>query len=91
MSHHFNKDWVRVYKVTFNSANIFLHTASRKIGDGPTDYEYIDLEDNNTLTITEEQIPIIQIQKFGDGISSMTYVGKLFEYFVKKENKEEEK
>lgn len=89
MSHHFNKDWVRVYKVTFNAANIFLHTVSRKVGEGPTDYEYIDLEDNNTLTITEEQIPLIQ--KFGDGIASMTYVGKLFGYFVQDGRKEKEK
>lgn len=89
MSHHFNKDWVRVYKVTFNSPDIFMHTVSRKIGEGIADYEYIELEENNSLTITEEQIPIVQ--KYGNGINSMTYVGKLFGYFIQGEKNEKEK
>lgn len=88
MPHHFNKNWVRIYKVTFNSPNIFLHTVSRQIGENITDCEYIELEDNNSLTITEEQIPAVQ--KFGNGIASMTYVGKLFGYFIQDERKEKD-
>lgn len=77
--HFTNKDWVRVYKVTFNRTDFILHTVSRKLAsDNPYDYDYIDLENDNSLTITEDQLSYVQ--KFGNGISTMTYIGKLFNH-----------
>ena len=77
--HFHNTDQVRAYKVTFNNADIFLHTVARKLAnDNPYDFDYIDLEKDNSLTITEDQLSYVQ--KFGDGIATMTYIGKLFNH-----------
>ena len=82
MSYYSNKNWTRVYKVTFNDVDIFLHKVHRRVSDSLVAenieliVETIELEDDNTLTITEEQLPIVQ--RFGNGIKTMTYVGKLF-------------
>lgn len=88
MPYYSNKNWTRVYKVTFNDTDIFLHKAYRRASDNSI-VETIELEDDNTLTITEEQIPVIQ--RFGNGIKTMTYVGKLFGHkpIVNKEKEKE--
>lgn len=83
MSYYYNKDWTRVYKVTFNVDDIFFHEV---YDDFIVDT--IELESDNSLVITEEQLPIVQ--KFGNGIKTMTYVGKLFGH-KSIVNKEEEK
>lgn len=75
MSYYSNKDWTRVYKVKFNVADIFFDKVYRRDADGFI-VDTIELESDNSLVITEEQLPIVQ--KFGNGIKTMTYVGKLF-------------
>lgn len=88
MTYYSNKNWTRVYKVTFNDTDIFLHKVYRRASDDLI-VETIELENDNTLTITEEQLPVIQ--KFGNGIKTMTYVGKLFGHkpIVNKEKEKE--
>ena len=76
MSYFSNKNWKRVYKVTFNDADIFSHKVYRRGSDDNFIVDTIELESDNSLVITEEQLPIVQ--KFGNGIKTMTYVGKLF-------------
>ena len=87
MSYYYNKDWTRVYKVTFNVADTFFNKVYRRDSDGFI-VDTIELESDNSLVITEEQLPIVQ--KFGNGIKTMTYVGKLFGH-KSIVNKEEEK
>ncbi len=87
MPYYSNKGWTRVYKVTFNDVNIFLHKVNHRNPDDSI-VETIELEDDNSLVITEEQLPVVQ--KFGNGIKSMTYIGKLFGH-KSIVNKEEEK
>lgn len=88
MSYYYNKDWTRVYKVTFNVADTFFHKVYLRDSNNDFIVDTIELESDNSLVITEEQLPIVQ--KFGNGIKTMTYVGKLFchKSIV---NKEEEK
>lgn len=88
MSYYYNKDWTRVYKVTFNVADIFFHEVYLRDSNNDFIVDTIELESDNSLVITEEQLPIVQ--KFGNGIKTMTYVGKLFCY-KSIVNKEEEK
>ena len=76
MSYYSNKDWTRVYKVKFNVADIFFHKVYRRDSKDGFIVDTIELESDNSLVITEEQLPIVQ--KFGNGIKTMTYVGKLF-------------
>ena len=75
MAYHSNKDWTRVYKVKFNVADIFFNKVYRRDSDGFI-VDTIELDSDNSLIITEEQLPVVQ--KFGNGIKTMTYVGKLF-------------
>lgn len=88
MSYYSNKNWTRVYKVTFNDVDIFLHKVNRRTSDDLI-VETIELEADNTLTVTEEQLPIVQ--RYGDGIKTMTYVGKLFGHrpIINKEKEKE--
>lgn len=88
MSYYSNKNWTRVYKVTFNDTDIFLHKAHRRRTSDDSIVETIELENDNTLTITEEQLPVIQ--RFGNGIKTMTYVGKLFGHNIVNKEKEKE-
>lgn len=88
MPYYSNKNWTRVYKVTFNDVDIFLHKVNRRTSDDLI-VETIELEADNTLTVTEEQLPVVQ--RFGDGIKTMTYVGKLFGHrpIINKEKEKE--
>lgn len=88
MSYYYNKDWTRVYKVTFNVADTFFHKVYLRDSNNDFIVDTIELESDNSLVITEEQLPIVQ--KFGNGIKTMTYVGKLFGH-KSIVNKEEEK
>lgn len=88
MSYYYNKDWTRVYKVTFNVDDIFSHKVYLRDSNNDFIVDTIELESDNSLVITEEQLPIVQ--KFGNGIKTMTYVGKLFGH-KSIVNKEEEK
>lgn len=76
MSYYSNKDWTRVYKVKFNVADIFFNKVYLRDSNNDFIVDTIELESDNSLVITEEQLPIVQ--KFGNGIKTMTYVGKLF-------------
>lgn len=76
MSYYSNKDWTRVYKVKFNVADFFFHKVYLRDSNNDFIVDTIELESDNSLVITEEQLPIVQ--KFGNGIKTMTYVGKLF-------------
>lgn len=76
MSYYSNKGWTRVYKVKFNDADTFFHKVYRRDSNDDFIVDTIELESDNSLVITEEQLPIVQ--KFGNGINTMTYVGKLF-------------
>lgn len=88
MSYYSNKDWTRVYKVKFNVADIFFNKVYRRDSDGFI-VDTIELESDNSLVITEEQLPVVQ--KFGNGIKTMTYVGKFFGHkLIVKEEKEKE-
>lgn len=88
MSYYSNKDWTRVYKVTFNIADIFFHKVYRRDSNDNFIIDTIELESDNSLVITEEQFPVIQ--KFGNGIKTMTYVGKLFGHNIVNKGKEKE-
>lgn len=89
MSYYSNKDWTRVYKVTFNVADTFFHKVYRRDSNDDFIVDTIELESDNSLVITEEQLPIVQ--KFGNGIKTMTYVGKLFGHkLIVNEEKEKE-
>lgn len=88
MSYYSNKNWTRVYKITFNVADIFFHKVYRRDSDDNLILETIELESDNSLIITEEQLPIVQ--KFGNGIKTMTYVGKLFGHNIINKGKEKE-
>lgn len=88
MSYYSNKDWTRVYKVTFNIADIFFHKVYRRDSNDNFIIDTIELESDNSLVITEEQFPVIQ--KFGNGIKTMTYVGKLFGHNIVNKEKEKE-
>ena len=87
MAYHSNKDWTRVYKVKFNVTDIFFNKVYRRDSDGFI-VDTIELDSDNSLIITEEQLPVVQ--KFGNGIKIMTYVGKFFGH-KSIVNKEEEK
>lgn len=87
MAYHSNKDWTRVYKVKFNVTDIFFNKVYRRDSDGFIT-DTIELDSDNSLIITEEQLPVVQ--KFGNGIKTMTYVGKFFGH-KSIVNKEEEK
>lgn len=89
MSYYYNKDWTRVYKVTFNVTDIFFHKVHIRDSNNDFIVDTIELESDNSLVITEEQLPIVQ--KFGNGIKTMTYVGKLFchKSIVNKEKEKE--
>ena len=76
MSYYSNKNWTRVYKVKFNVADIFFHKVYLRDSNNDFIVDTIELESDNSLVITEKQLPIVQ--KFGNGIKTMTYVGKLF-------------
>lgn len=89
MSYYYNKDWTRVYKVTFNVADNFFHKVYLRDSNNDFIVDSIELESDNSLVITEEQLPIVQ--KFGNGIKTMTYVGKLFGHkLIVNEEKEKE-
>ena len=88
MSYYSNKNWTRVYKITFNVADIFFHKVYRRDSDDNLILKTIELESDNSLIITEEQLPIVQ--KFGNGIKTMTYVGKLFGHNIINKEKEKE-
>ena len=89
MSYYSNKDWTRAYKVKFNVADIFFHKVYLRDSNNDFIVDTIELESDNSLVITEEQLPIVQ--KFGNGIKTMTYVGKLFGYkSIINEEKEKE-
>ena len=89
MSYYSNKDWTRVYKVTFNVADTFFHKVHLRDSNNDFIVDTIELESDNSLVITEEQLPIVQ--KFGNGIKTMTYVGKLFGHkLIVNEEKEKE-
>ena len=60
MSYYSNKGWTRVYKVTFNVADIFFHKVYRRDSNDNFIIDNIELGSDNSLTITEEQLPIIQ-------------------------------
>lgn len=88
MSYYSNKGWTRVYKVTFNVADIFFHKVYRRDSNDNFIVDTIELEADNSLIITEEQLPIVQ--RFGNGIKTMTYVGKLFGHNIVNKEKEKE-
>lgn len=88
MSYYSNKNWTRVYKIKFNVADIFFNKVYRRDSDDNLILETIELESDNSLIITEEQLPIVQ--KFGNGIKTMTYVGKLFGHNIINKEKEKE-
>ena len=88
MSYYSNKDWTRVYKVSFNIADIFFHKVYRRDSNDNFIVDTIELESDNSLVITEEQLPVVQ--KFGNGIKTMTYVGKLFGHNIINKEKEKE-
>ena len=54
----------------------FFHKVYLRDSNNDFIVDTIELESDNSLVITEEQLPIVQ--KFGNGIKTMTYVGKLF-------------
>ena len=89
MSYYTNKNWHRVYEITFNDVDTLFHRVNHRASD---DFivDTIELEEDNTLIITEEQIS--DIQRFGNGIKTMTYVGKLLDCKpIADKEKEEEK
>ena len=88
MSYYSNNDWTRVYKVAFNIADIFFHKVYRRDSNDNFIVDTIELESDNSLVITEEQLPVVQ--KFGNGIKTMTYVGKLFGHNIINKEKEKE-
>ena len=53
----------------------FFNKVYRRDSDGFI-ADTIELDSDNSLIITEEQLPVVQ--KFGNGIKTMTYVGKFF-------------
>lgn len=89
MSYYSNKGWTRVYKVKFNTADIFFDKVYRRDSNNDFIIDTIELDSDNSLVITEEQLPVVQ--KFGNGIKSMTYIGKLFGHkLIVNEEKEKE-
>ncbi len=86
MSYFSNKNWKRVYKVTFNDADIFSHKVYRRGSDDNFILDTIELESDNSLIIFEEQIPVVQ--RFGNSIKTMTYIGKLLGHRRLDEEKE---
>ena len=89
MPYYSNKSWTRVYKVKFNDADIFFDKVYRRDSNDNSIVDTIELDRDNSLVITEEQLPVVQ--KFGNGIKSMTYIGKLFGHkLIVNEKKEKE-
>lgn len=90
MSYYTNKNWHRIYKITFNDVDTSFHKVNRRGASDDFIVDTIDLEEDNSLIITEEQIS--GVQRFGNGIKTMVYIGKLFSYEpIANKGKEKEK